>query len=246
MRTIIVDDEYSPRFMLSEKLKLLYPSIEIVRECEDAEEAIIETLRLRPDLLFLDIQMPGKDGLWLADELMRMRSDTFTPPDIIFTTGYTYSEYLLKAFELAAIDYLVKPVGELFLKKAIERHIERAETTTGLQNLMNAISEEKLLKFKSYNGLLFVKPEDIVYVSADGDYANMFYTNGTKEYVFERLGEIEKKLSFNIFIRVGKSIVINKKYIHKITNESIQLLTQQANYSVKISRNAANELKEKI
>ena len=245
-RIILIEDEYSPRQMLREKLERHFPEMEIIAECENAEEALIEILRLRPDLLFLDIQMPGKNGLWLADELIRMKGETFNPPDIIFTTGYTYPEYLLKAFELAAIDYLVKPVNVESLEKAIARYSGRAGIATGLQNLTDALDEEKLLKFKSYNGLFLLRPDDIVYVEADRDYACMFFANGAKEDVFERLGEIEKKLPPETFLRTGKSVVVNRKYIRKITDTTLQLVTQSANYQVEISRSAIKQLKGKI
>ena len=246
IRVIIIEDEYSPRKMLVEKLKQNLTDIQVVAECESAEDALIEILRLRPDLLFLDIQMPGKNGLWLADELMRMNGDTFTSPDIIFTTGYTYPEYLLKAFELAAIDYLVKPVNIEHLKKAVARYIERAGTTTGVQNLMNAIDEDILLKFKSYNGLFLLRPDDIVYVEAERDYACMYFANGTKEDVFERIGEIEKKLPAENFLRTGRSVIVNRKYIRKITDSTLQLTTPAANYKVEVSRDAIRQLKEKL
>ena len=245
-RTIIIEDEYSPRQMLREKLEQYFPDMEIIAECENAEDALIEILRLHPDLLFLDIQMPGKNGLWLAEELMRLKSDTFTPPDIIFTTGYVYSEYLLKAFELAAIDYLVKPVSPENLKKAVARYRERAGITTGLQNLMDAIDDEKLLKFKSYNGLFLLRPEDIAYVEADGDYAYMFFANGAKEDVFERLGEIEKKLPPEIFFRAGKSIIINRRYIRKLTDTTVQLITPSTSFLVEISRSVSRQLRNKF
>ena len=145
-RVIIIEDEFSPRQILREKLEQHFPDMEIVAECKNAETALIEILRLRPDLLFLDIQMPGKNGLWLADELIRMKGETFTPPDIIFTTGYTYPEYLLKAIELAAIDYLVKPISISRLEKAVSSYRER--TASGLQNLTDALHNKKLLRFK--------------------------------------------------------------------------------------------------
>ena len=245
-RTIIIEDEYSPRQMLREKIEQHFPDMEIVAECENAEDALIEILRLRPNLLFLDIQMPGKNGLWLADELMRMKGDTFTPPDIIFTTGYTFPEYLLKAFELAAIDYLVKPVSQGSLEKAVARYRERAGVTTGLQNLMDALDKEKLLKFKGFNGVFLLRPDDIAYVEADRDYACMFFANGTKEDIFERLGEIEKKLPPETFLRAGKSIIVNRKYIRKITDTALQLVTPSASYNVEISRDAVKQLKEKL
>ena len=245
-KIILIEDEFSPRQMLRDKLERHFPDMEIVAECESAEDALIEVLRLRPDLIFLDIQMSGKNGLWLADELMRMKGETFAPPDIIFTTGYTYPEYLLKAFELAAIDYLVKPVSVESLEKAISRYRQRAGATTGLQNLMDAIKDEKLLKVKSYNGLFLLRPDDIVYVEAERDYACMYFANGAKEDVFERLGEIEKRLPPETFLRAGKSVIVNRRYIRKITDTALQLVAPNANFTVEISRNAIKELKGKI
>lgn len=243
IQTIIVEDEFSPRQMLLEKLTAHFPEIEVVAECENAEEALIDILRLRPQLVFLDIQMSGRNGLWLANELMRMKNDAFTPPEIVFTTGYTYSEYLLNAFELAAVDYLVKPVSVDGLQKAVARYRGRAGVTTGMQNLMDAIEHEAVLKFKSYNGLFLLRPDDIAYIEADRDYAYMFFANGEKEDVFERLGEIEKKLPPEIFLRAGKSVIINKKYIRKIMDNRIQLTTPSASYLVEISRAAIRQLK---
>jgi len=246
MKVIIVEDEFSPRQMLRKKVEQHFSDLEIVAECENAEDALIEILRLRPDLIFLDIQMSGKNGLWLADELLRMKGEAFTPPDIIFTTGYTYSEYMLKAFELAALDYLVKPVNIESLKKAVARFYERRGTFTGLQHLSDAINEDKLLKLKSYNGIFLLRPEDIVYIEADHDYAVMFLANGTKEDVFERLGEIEKKLPSKTFLRTGKSVIVNRHYIRKITDKNLQLVTPEVCYSVEISKEAIRMLKDKI
>jgi len=244
-RVIIVEDEFSPRRMLRKKLEH-FDDMEIVAECENAEDALIQVLRLRPDLLFLDIQMPGKNGLWLADELMQMKIDTFTPPDIIFTTGYVNSEYMLKAFELAAVGYLVKPVSIGSLEKAIARFREQAGIATGLQNLKDAIGKEQLLKLKSCNGLFLLRPSDIAYIEADRDYACIFFANGVKDDVFERLGEIEKKFPKETFLRVGKSIIVNREYIRKITGSSLQLTTLETEYTIKISREAIRQLKEVI
>jgi len=245
-RIIIVEDEYFLRQMLREKLEQNFPDMEIVAESGNAEDALLKVLRLHPDLLFLDIQMPEKNGLWLADELIRMKCDTFSPPDIIFTTGYAYSEYLLKAIELAAIDYIMKPVSITRLEKAINRFRERAGTTTGLQMMENNILEKKLLSFKSYNGLFLLRPDDIVYLEADGNYACMYLAGGAKEDVFERLGEIEKKIPSGTFLRAGKSYIINRKYVRKITDNTLQLFTPSGAYLLELSRIAIRQLKDEL
>jgi two-component system LytT family response regulator len=231
--------------MLVKKLEEYFPDIELVGECETAETALLDILRLRPDLIFLDIQLPDKNGLWLAEQLMQMKGDTFALPEIIFTTGFTYSEYLLKAFQLAAIDYLVKPIQPEDLTKAITRFKER-NPSTGVQSLMEAIRQEKLLKFKNYSGLLLVKPEDIAYIEADADYARIFLINGEEEYIFERLGVIEKKLPQEIFLRAGKSLIVNRKYIRKINARSstIQISTPSQTFNIEVSKITIRQLKD--
>ncbi len=241
-RVIIIEDESLPRRMLREKLEQNFPDLEIVAECESAETALVEVLRLRPDLIFLDIQMSGMSGLWLADRLAGMRADTFNPPDVIFTTGYTYSEYLIKAFEVAAIDYLVKPVGIESLSKAVDRWRQRVGSG-GLNGLAGAMEGGRLLRFKSWNGVFLFRPEDIAYIEADRDYACAHLANGTKEDVFERLGEIERRLPASAFVRAGKSVVINRRYIRKLTDTAVHLASPSASYTVEISRAAIKELK---
>jgi two-component system LytT family response regulator len=232
--------------MLREKLKQFFPDVEIVAECENAEDALTDVLRLRPDLLFLDIQMSGKDGLWLAGELTGMAGETFAPPDVIFTTGYTNSDYLLRAFELAAVDYLVKPVGRESLGKALARYRARSGKSAGLQNLAEAIRKEQLLKIRGFNSLFLFRPDDVAYFEADRDYACAFLANGAREDIFERLGEIEHKLPPETFARVGKSVIVNRKYLRKIMNDALQLVTPGASFRVEISRSAARQLREKL
>ena len=245
IRTIIVEDEYHPRMTLLQKLAENHPDIEVLAACENAESALIEILRLQPDLVFLDIQLPDKNGLWLADKLNEMSCDTFTPPGIIFVTAFSDSEYLFKAIRLAAIDYLVKPVMLDSLATAIERFRKRANPSASVQNLMNTLQREKMLRFKNLNGILLLKAEDIVYIEGDGNYARMFFTNGESEEIFERLGEIEQNLPRDIFIRAGKSVIINKNYIRRINarKSTVQMVTSEVSFDVEISSGALKQLK---
>jgi two-component system LytT family response regulator len=110
MKAIIIEDEFHPREMLIKKLQDYHPDIEIVAVCENAELGLVKIIQLHPDLIFLDIQMPEHNGIWLAEQLSELACDSFLCPGIIFTTAFTDTEYLLKAFKLAAIDYLVKPI----------------------------------------------------------------------------------------------------------------------------------------
>ncbi len=245
IRAIIVEDEFHPRQTLLLKLQEHHPEIEVVKTCEDAENALIEILRLQPQLLFLDIHLPHKNGLWLADQLNQMTCETFRPPGIIFTTAYNDSEYLLNAIRLSAIDYLIKPILVENLSLAIERFKKKNNHATSIQSLMDTIQNEKIFRFKNVSGLLLVKAEDIAYVEGDRNYARMALSNGEFEEIFERLGEIEEVLPNEIFIRAGKSIIVNKNYIRRINSRKsiIQIITPSSNFEVEVSAGALKLLK---
>ncbi len=245
IRAIVVEDEFHPRQTLLQKLAEFHPEIEVVAACENAETALVEILRQQPHLLFLDIHLPGKNGLWLADQLNQLSCDTFTPPGIIFTTAYNDSEYLLNAIRLAAIDYLIKPVLIDNLSLAISRFRKRTDASSTARSLMDAIQNEKLFRFKSVNGLLLCKAEDIAYVEGDRNYARMALANGEFEAIFERLGEIEQVLPVDVFSRIGKSLIVNKRYVRRINarKSTVQLMTPLATYTVEVSAGALKQLK---
>jgi two-component system LytT family response regulator len=246
IRTIIVEDEFHPRQTLQQKLAGYHPDIEILLSCENAETALFEILHLQPDLIFLDIQLPDKNGLWLADQLQLMACESFKPPGIIFTTAYSDSEYLINAIRLTAIDYLVKPIMIDSLSLAIARFRKRADASQDARTLKNVVRNEKMLSFKNVGGLLLLKVDDIAYIEADGNYACMWLANGDSETIFERLGEMEKNLPPDKFLRAGKSIIINRQYIRQIhvRKSTVQLATPFTTYTVEVSAVALKQLKE--
>ena len=203
--TIIVEDERLPMLSLIQKLNEYHPEIKVAATFDDAETALETILKVKPDLLFLDIQLPGKNSLWLLEELS---SALTTMPYIIFTTAYKETDYLLKAIKFQVVDYLLKPVSILDLAKAITKMKEKSNN--------KAILEHKY-SFQTFNSILLVSESEIVYCEADGNYCKMFTIRNTEEAIFERLGEVETKLlPTKLFIRAGKSHLINKKHIYKI------------------------------
>jgi Response regulator of the LytR/AlgR family len=246
IRTIIIEDEYHPRMTLQQKLADNCPDIEVVAMCENAENALIEILRQQPDLIFLDIQLPDKNGLWLADQLHQMSCATFTPPGIIFTTAFSDSEYLFEAIRLAAIDYLLKPVMIENLLLAVGRFKKRSNPKEGLQMLMQTFQNERILKFKNFKGLLLLKPADIAYFAADGNYAQIYLANGESDAIFERLGEIEKTLPEDTFIRAGKSLIVNRQYVRQINTRksTVQIMTPSLLCDLSVSESGIKQLKE--
>ena len=248
IRTVIIEDEFHPRETLVLKLREHHADIEVVATCESAENGLIEILRRQPDLIFLDIQLPENNGLWLADELHKMKCDNFMPPGIIFTTAYTDSQYLLSAFKLAVIDYLVKPILLDNLAMAIERFKKQDRASSGVGALMSALKKENILKFKNYGGLLLLKSDDIAYIKADGKYAQIVLADGKEEDVFDSLMDIESFVPADIFIRTGRSFIINKNYIRRvdIKKSVVQIATPASSFNIKLPEKAVKQLKEDI
>jgi two-component system LytT family response regulator len=240
IRAIIVEDEFHQRETLLQKLQEYHFEVIVVTTCDSAESALVEIVRNQPQLIFLDIQLPKKNGLWLADQLSQMTCDTFCAPDIIFTTAYSDSEYLLNAIRLSAIDYLIKPIQIDSLAVAINRFVKR-KGISFTPFLAETIKKEKMFRFKNLGGLLLVKAEDIAYVEGDGNYSMMYLANGEQEEIFERLGEIEQTLSSdNTLTRVGKSVIINKSYLRRINSRqaTVQLVTHSVSFDVKVAEKA--------
>ncbi|MDR1861312.1 MAG: LytTR family DNA-binding domain-containing protein [Bacteroidales bacterium] len=248
IRTIIIEDEYGPRMMLQQRLTEEHHDVQVVAACDSAEDALIETLRLHPDLLFCDIQLSGKNGLWLAEELHNMTCEKFAPPDIIFTTAFVDSQYLLNAFRLAALDYLVKPILPAALAQALERFRQKERRHTDVPAFIGALNNERLLKFKNYSGLLLLKAEDIMFVKADGNYAQLALASGDMEDVFERLGEIERRLPSSIFIRTDRSHIINKTFIRRLNTRRMQveIATPAAIHVLDVSEKGIKMLKDSL
>jgi len=245
IRVIIVEDEFHQRETLMQKLREYHPEIKIITACDSAETALVEIVRSQPQLLFLDIQLPGKNGLWLADQLSQMACETFFPPEIIFTTAYSDSEYMLNAIRLSAIDYLIKPIQIDSLAIAINRFVKRKDTSP-TRLMTETMQKENMFRFKNFGGLLLVKAEDIAYVEGDGNYSTMYLANGEQEEIFERLGEIEQALSPDTsFFRAGKSVIVNKNYVRRINSRqaTLQLVTPSVSYEVQIPNSALKLMK---
>lgn len=236
---ILVEDEELPRLSLKAKLATYHPEMEILDACEEAESALESILRHKPQILFLDIQLPGKDSLWLLEQLQQTGMKL---PQLIFTTAFTDSRYLLKAIKFSAVDYLNKPVGIVELAQAVEKAKKRIREE--LSQEQQAV--EKKYTFSTFNSILVVGCDEIVFFRADGNYARLILLHGKSELVFERLGEIEEKLDKGLFFRAGRSLILNRKYIHKINvkDSSCTMLAGEYSCNLPVSRTFIARLKE--
>ena len=239
MRAIIIDDE---RLARAELKKLLqdFPEVEVVDEAANAEEGIAKIENQRPDLIFLDIQMPGKTGFDMLSELERS-------PHVIFTTAY--DEFALKAFEVNALDYLLKPVEPKRLADAIQK-LQLTEGRTDVrqetENINNSILHENYQVFvKDGERCWFVKLSDIRLFESVGNYAKVFF-GPNKPLILKSLNALEERLDEKFFFRANRKHIVNLRMIEKIEpyfNGGL-LLELKGGEKIEVSRRQTVKFKE--
>jgi two-component system LytT family response regulator len=241
MKAIIIDDE---RLARTELRKLLqeFPEIEIVDEASNAEEGIHKIENHNPDLVFLDIQMPGKTGFDMLSELDHA-------PHVIFTTAY--DEYALKAFEVNALDYLLKPVEPRRLADAVEKL--RKANTGGIveRNGHNhtkpnhILGENDQVFVKDGERCWFVKLSEVRLFESVGNYAKVFF-GSNKPLILKSLNALEERLDEKVFFRANRKHIVNLRMIEKIEpyfNGGL-LLELKGGEKIEVSRRQTVKFKE--
>ncbi|HET9745154.1 MAG TPA: response regulator [Chitinophagaceae bacterium] len=238
MRAIIIDDE---RLARTELKKLLqdYPEVEVIDEAANADEGINKIDTLQPDLVFLDIQMPGKTGFDMLAQLERA-------PHVIFTTAY--DEYALKAFEVNALDYLLKPIEPKRLADAMQKlHVaETKENHIVPENFNQSILTEADQVFvKDGERCWFVKLSDIRLFESVGNYAKVFF-GANKPLILKSLNALEERLDPKTFFRANRKHIVNLRMIEKIEpyfNGGL-LLELKGGEKIEVSRRQTVKFKE--
>lgn len=237
MRTIIVDDERLARKELS-KLLEQHSFIKIIDECANADEAKKAIEKQKPDLVFLDIQMPEKTGFDLLQEL------DYTP-NIIFVTAY--DEFAIKAFEVNAFDYILKPVDPERLANTLSKIKEEIEVES---KEVEVISDEKLsygdkIFIKDGEKCWFVKLEDVRYFESVGNYIKVYFDDN-KPLLLRSLNKIEERLLEKQFFRTNRKNIVNVAWIKKVDNwfSGGLKLTLKTGEEIEVSRRQAQKFRE--
>jgi two-component system LytT family response regulator len=232
MKAIIVDDERLARQELK-RLLAEFPHIEIIQECDSADDAIVEVEKLKPDVVFLDIHMPGKDGFGVLEEL------DYTP-HVIFVTAY--DEYAIKAFEVNALDYLLKPIQTDRLKEAINKI--KIETLDDV-HASDKLGEKNQVFVKDGEKCWFVKLEDVPMFESEGNYVRVYFGTN-KPLILKSLNNLANKLDENVFFRANRKFIINLNWIEKIENwfNGGLMVKLKNGEQIEISRRQASKLKE--
>ena len=243
-KVIIIDDETPARSLLKEYLSN-YPSMVIVGEANNGVDAIRIIEEFRPDIVFLDVQMPGMTGLEVLKKLTEM-------PKIIFSTAY--DQYALDAFEHNAIDFLLKPYTRERFAKAVNKVMQYGEENlNSLRSLAESLIQEastgksnfpaKIL-VQSKNKLIALNTESIIRIEAEKDYSKLV-TNKQSYLSNYGIGQIATKLDPEIFIRIHRSAIINIHYIKEIFKHPSSYDVKMTNGDVvKVSRSYLDNIKK--
>lgn len=243
IKCILVDDERNALEMMEWLLKTYSPQVEIVAMCNSATQAIEAINKYKPDLVFLDIEMPKMNGFDMLEQFDKL---TF---DIVFCTAY--DQFAIRAFKYSALNYLLKPVDPDDLKATIERIEEKRTVPTKeqfellLQNIHQpAKTTPRRIALTTNDGLIFVPTNDIIYCEAESNYTSIILANGKKILVSKVLKEIDEALGGADFYRVHSSFLININRIKKFVRGDGGYIVMDNDAPITISRSRKQEFME--
>ncbi len=219
MKAVIIEDEMHAATMLREMLKDIDPSIQITAISGDLPSGIKSIRKYEPELVFLDIELPVYSGIQLLD--------FFNPEEINFSIIFTtaFNQYAIRAFEMSAVDYLLKPIQEEKLRAALDKLVRaqwlaKTELFSVLKDNLAESSKKKIV-VPVFNGFEILNVEQIVYLEADGSYARIYFENGSGMTVSRNLKHFEFTLSAcHNFVRIHRSFLINIHYLKKIVRKN--------------------------
>jgi DNA-binding LytR/AlgR family response regulator len=212
LTAIIVDDEPEAITNL-EKLAQGVPGLTIAGSTTKPEKVLSFYLKTRPNILFLDIQMPGMNGFDVLKEL----HDHKLNPYIIFTTAF--DNHAIQAIKVGAFDYLLKPADPEELAVAVEKvhsDIELHSLEHRINSLEKVVHNHRKLRFNTRSGYILIHPDEIFYIEADANYSEIYLSKDKREVVSMNLGAVEEILP-NQFLRISRSLIINSHYLVKVS-----------------------------
>ena len=223
IRAVIVDDEQHAVDELEELLEAR-GGLHIVGKYGDPEEAVAGILDLRPNLVFLDIRLPGMDGFGILKKL----SEEGFEPAVIFVTAF--QEYAIEAIKHAAFDYILKPVEKQELYQALFRFsltYAHTDLATNYRKLFDAAYAEPTIKLPVESGLRIFKLADIVYVACDFHWTRVWTAKDQFQLVTANLSYIEERLPAEQFVRISEDVIIHVKYLKKVRKLSRQCVLEK-------------------
>jgi len=245
MKAIIVDDEPDGIRTLQKMLEFHCPNVQVVAACSGVDAAKQQIAASHPDVVFLDIQMPGKNGLDLLTELNEKEFE------VIFVTAH--NEYLLQALQYSAADYLLKPVDEDRLVEAVQRAEKRlqpgnTERTKALLHNLNTAGNpsEMRLCLPTLKGFIILKLDDIIYCEAERSYTKFYLDGGKTVAASKPLLEYDQVLKDTYFFRVHKSFLINLHHVKEYQRGEGGMVIMSNNDEIEVSRRKKDQFLTRI
>lgn len=237
MKALVIDDERLARKELRSLLEN-HKQIEVIGECAGVEEAIESIPKLKPDLIFLDINMPGKNGFELLEELDSV-------PTVVFVTAY--DEFAIKAFEVNALDYLLKPVDPARLEETVQKLLDTVGSGAEAHEDDSRLGAGDQIFIKDGEKCWFVNLEDIRSFESEGNYVRVYFKN-FKPLILKSLNNLEKRLDAKMFFRANRKFIVNLKWIENIENwfngGLLVKLKDRPDERIEISRRQAARFKD--
>lgn len=210
LKTILVDDE-PKAIQLMEDILSEVPEVEVYGSFTDPVKALLQIRKEVPDLLMLDIQMPGMNGL----DMLKIIGDSGISVHVIFVTAF--DQFAIDAFHREAFDYLLKPVSVEEVRESVHRLIRRLEKGQNPEptgKLLSHFTREKI-QIPDRTGITYYEPEEILYIEASGNYS-LFHTTRGNNMATKQLGYFEEMLAGYGFIRTSRSVLINPRYLTRL------------------------------
>lgn len=226
LSALIVDDEENARKLLVRLLEEL-ELFDDIRQAKSAVSAENELKQFDPDIIFLDIRMPGKDGFAFINELPPDK----VKPGIVFVTAF--DQFAIKAIKNQAFDYLLKPVSRKELKQCVHKFVETRNSPAAAQKPAKESDKFSRIRVNTRTGTIFINPSAVLYCKADGNYTTI--CTGEKQYLCSmNLGKVEEVLNSKFFIRIGRSHIINLEYVTMLDRKESVVTIERNGESVKL------------
>jgi two-component system, LytTR family, response regulator len=244
LRSILIDDEPQNAVILKKDLEMHCPSVEVIAVCHSAKEGIMSIKKEKPDLVFLDIEMPWMNGFEMLEMLDEINFST------IFTTAH--DQFAAKAFRISAVDYLLKPIDSNDLKEAVRKAQQKIEDQHGnihIENLLRNIkqpSSQQKIALPYREGYEFVEVSHIIYCQAEGAYTKVFLDNKKYILVSKTLGDIEELLPTDIFQRIHHSTVVNLNYVTHFVRADGGYVKLQTGEQLTVSKSKKESVMERL
>lgn len=241
LRTILIDDEPDNVRLLALQLERHCPQVDVVAQVTTAEEGLRDIRTLRPDLVFLDIEMPRMNGFQLLEQLEEI------PFALVFVTAY--DQFALKAFRFSALDYLLKPVDLAELQSAVRKAERRQHPDPRQLELLRSQyrgTPPSKIAVPQQNGVTFVELNEIIYAEADSNYTKLILSNGRSHLLTKTLREVQEVLEARNFLRVHRQYLVNLDHIKRYVRGEGMYLVLSNDASIPVARNQKDRLVERF